>query len=200
MNENFQEILADSGEVLLDSLINNEILKEIPVLGTSLKLIRGIQSISDKFYLRKIKFFIEYLGEIDEVKKIKLIEEAKKSKSSRAKFGDALFTTIEQSDSELKIEYVAVAFEAFLNNDINEWDLREICHIIKIAFTDDLTKIIEDKMIEIELKKLVGIGLAIAKYKPLKISTTEMEPDYELSHSAKLLREAWSRYNKYYES
>ena len=175
MNNNFQDILADNSEILLDSLINNEILKEIPVLGTSLKLIRGIQSIRDKFYLSKIKFFVEHLGEIDTLKKVKLIEEAKKSQKSRAKFGDALITTIEQSDSEIKIEYTAVAFEAFLNNDINEHDLREICHIIKNTFTEDLISIVEVKSIIIDLKNLSSTGLVIIEYRPLLMSGTTTE-------------------------
>lgn len=57
MNENFQDFLADNSEVFIDSLIENEVIKEIPILGSSLKIIRGIQSLRDRAYLNKINYF-----------------------------------------------------------------------------------------------------------------------------------------------
>lgn len=72
MREEFQNILEDSAEVVLDSLLNNAVLKEIPVIGTSLNLYRGIQSIRDAAYLNRVKIFIEYVGNITEEQKKKL--------------------------------------------------------------------------------------------------------------------------------
>lgn len=50
MDDNFQDLLAENSEAILDSLIENDVIKEIPILGSSLKIIRGIQSLSDKAY------------------------------------------------------------------------------------------------------------------------------------------------------
>jgi hypothetical protein len=113
MDDNIKDLLADNSEVLLDSLIDNEILKEIPILGSSLKIIRGVQSIRDRAYLSKIKRFVDHLGEIDDKERKKLIDESNKDKKRRVKFGDAIFTTIEKSDSLLKVEYLAIALSLF---------------------------------------------------------------------------------------
>lgn len=56
MDENFEDFLADNSEAILDSLLENEVIKEIPILGSSLKIIRGIQSLRDRAYLNKIIF------------------------------------------------------------------------------------------------------------------------------------------------
>ncbi len=78
MDENFQDFLADNSEVILDLLMQNELIKMIPILGSSLKIIRGVQNIRDRAYLNKIKYFIEKVGEINGQQKTRLIEDSKK--------------------------------------------------------------------------------------------------------------------------
>lgn len=196
MREEFQNILEDSAEVVLDSLLNNAVLKEIPVIGTSLNLYRGIQSIRDAAYLNRVKIFIEYVGNITEEQKKKLIEESKKDEKRRAKFGDAIFTAIEQSDSRIKLEYLAVAFEAFLNDDFAQEDLRLLCHIIHSSFADELEDVIESESPTIELKYLVPTGLAEAVYSKSTFDMDTTEPKYELSSIATMLRDAWRKYKE----
>lgn len=99
MDENFEDFLADNSEAILDSLLENEVIKEIPILGSSLKIIRGIQSLRDRAYLNKIKLYLKNIGEINNEQKKVIINDSKKNEKSRTKFGDAIFTTIEQSDS-----------------------------------------------------------------------------------------------------
>lgn len=195
MDQNFKDILADGGEVLLDSVINNEVIKEIPILGTSLKLIKGIQNVRDRAYINKVRKFIDCLGNINDKKKKKLIDESRKDEKRRVKFGDAIFTTIDQSDSLVKVEYVAVAFEAFLNDDLSESDLRLICHIIRNSFVDELIDIVENKN-QFELKYMVASGLAEINYPILRISSETAEPEYEISMAARQLQEAYLKYKK----
>lgn len=193
MDENFQDLLADNSEAILDSLMENEVIKEIPILGSSLKIIRGIQSLRDRAYLNKIKLFLEKIGEINDDQKKIIINDSKKNEKSRTKFGDAIFTTIEQSDSTVKVEYIAVAFEAYINGEINESDLRLICHVINNTFSDELIDIIENEKPIGDLKYVVSSGLAETQYKELTFDGNS-EPDYILSKSAEQLRIAWRKY------
>lgn len=195
MNENLGNILADNAEVILDNLIENEILKEIPVIGTSINIIKGITNIRDVGYLNKLKAFMNQLGKIDDDKKQRLISESKKDEKRRAKFGNAIFTAIEQSDSLVKVKYLAIAFEGFLNGDYDNSDFRLMCHTISNAFTDNLIDIIEQDSPKSELKFLVPTGLADPVYGDLLVSNTRTEPNYELSMTSIQLREAWRRYN-----
>lgn len=193
MNENFQDFLADNSEVFIDSLIENEIIKEIPILGSSLKIIRGIQGLRDRAYLNKIKLFLEKIGEINGEQKKVIINDSKKNEKSRTKFGDAIFTTIEQSDSTVKVEYLAIAFEAYVNEEINESDLRLICHVINNTFSDELIDIIENEKPIGDLKNVVSSGLAETKYREMTFDGNS-EPDYILSKTAEQLRIAWRKY------
>lgn len=195
MNENFQDFLAENGEIILDSLIQNDLLKVIPILGSSLKIIRGVQNVRDVAHLNKIRFFIDCVGEITEKQKTRIIADSKKNERSRAKFGDAIFTAIEKSDSKVKIEYISVAFEAYLNEDFDESDLRLICHIINNTFSDELIDIIENEAPSGELKYSVSNGLAETVYHELTFDGNS-EPSYVLSRIAELLRKAWRKYKQ----
>jgi hypothetical protein len=194
MNENFQDLLGENVEAVFDSLLDNDIVKEIPILGSSLKIIRGVKCFRDVAYLRKIKLFLETVGDLNEKQKQRLLLDSRKDKNRRAKFGDAIFTTIEQSDSEVKIEYIAIAFEAYLNMDFEESDLRLICHIIRSSFSDELIDIIENDNPTCDLKFVVPCGLAEALYEPLKFDGNA-EPKYRISSSSEQLRIAWRKYN-----
>ena len=195
MNENFQDYLADNSEIIIDSLIQNELLKVIPILGSSLKIIRGVHNVRDIAYLTKIKFFLDCVGELSVKQKTRIIEDSKKNEKSRAKLGDAIFTTIEKSDSIVKIEYISVAFEAYLNEDFDESDLRLICHIINNTFSDELIDIIENETPSGDLKYSVPNGLAEAVYHELTFDGNS-EPSYVLSRIAELLRKAWRKYKQ----
>ncbi len=118
----------------------------------------------------------------------------KKNEKSRAKFGDAIFTAIEKSDSMVKIEYLAISFEAYINGDFEESDLRLICHIINNTFSDELIDIIENDQSTGELKYSVANGLAETIYRELTFDGNS-EPDYVLSKTAEQIRKAWRTYS-----
>ncbi len=195
MNKNFTGILADTTEALIDSVIENEIVKGIPILGTTINLYKGVLSIRDVTYLNKIKAFVEHIGEFSEEQRKKVIEESKEDEKRRTKFGDALITTLEQSDSIVKVEYLAIAFEAFLNEELLNEDFRLICHIIRQSFTDELVDVVENETPSIELKYVVPSGLADTQYKTISMGGTG-SPQYVLSTAAESLREAWRKYRK----
>lgn len=195
MNENFQDLLADTSESFLDSLIENEIIKEIPILGSSLSIIRGIKNIRDRSYLNKIKLFLEKIGKINESQKQRLIDDSLKNEKSRAKLGDAIFTTLDQCDSAVKVEYMAIAFEAYLNGEIDSYEIKLLCHIIKNNFSEELIAVVEFDSPNIQLNYLTGSGLVDVIYMPLNYDSST-EPHFQLSHSSEQLRKAWKKYNK----
>jgi hypothetical protein len=196
MEENLGDLLITGGDLILDSLIENELIKEIPVIGTSLKIIGAVRSVRDNAYLNKIRTFLNQVGEISEDQKQRLISESKKSKKNRVKFGNALYSSLEQSDSQVKIQYIGIAFEAFLNKDIEEHDLRMICHIINNTFVDELIDVIENDLPEVNLKYVVSSGLAESHFVPRTMHGNSGQPFYELSEYGKKLKEAWKKYGK----
>jgi hypothetical protein len=196
MNKNSGDLLIEVGDFLLESLVENELIKEIPVIGTSLRFISAVNSIRDTVYINKVKSFLNQVGEISEEQKQRLISESKKSEKNRIKFGNALYSSIEKSDSQVKIQYIGIAFEAFLNGDIEENDLRMICHIINNTFVDELIEVVENNILNANLKNVVSSGLAVSHFVPKTLQGNSAQPFYELSTAGEKLKSAWKKYNK----
>jgi len=62
MNKDLQEVAIDLSEVALDSLTDNEIIKDIPVVGTFVRLARATMSIPDRIFAKKVERFISAFG------------------------------------------------------------------------------------------------------------------------------------------
>ncbi|WP_434379246.1 hypothetical protein [Sphingobacterium spiritivorum] len=53
VSSNASQVYIDIGEALLDTKINDEIIKSIPIISTIHNLSKAVISISDKLFLKK---------------------------------------------------------------------------------------------------------------------------------------------------
>ncbi len=194
LNQNITRPLINGNYAHLSYLEQNEIIKEIPVLATSLKIIRGIKGIKEEAYRNKVKKFIDCLGKLDDIKKNRLIEESKKDLHRRCKIGNSLVSSIEQSESLVKIEYLAIAFKAFIHGDINDHEIKLIYHIIRNSFTEVLVDIIENDTPSFDLKYTVSSGLSYIELSNILSEKSNLDSFYRLSPATKLLKKAWKTY------
>ena len=112
------------------------------------------------------------------------------------KFGESLYTTIEQADSLTKIQYLAVAFEAFLNKDINHKELRHLCHAINRCFIDDLVEIVEAKSPKNDvIKANLATGLATSYEGDITASLMGGNISYSTSSLGEKFRKIWKKYS-----
>lgn len=66
------EAALEGTEVVVDTLIDSEILKSIPVVGTAVKLIKGAGQIRDRIFAAKIMRFL-HLDRLSELSKAELL-------------------------------------------------------------------------------------------------------------------------------
>lgn len=186
------DLLADLGEVVIDQLLNNAVIKDIPILGCAVNLTRAGIGIRERAFLNKIKAFVDALPEQSKVERRKFLKKVEKDSKSRMRFGDAVLTVIEQSDSLLKVEWVAIIFSAFLRDDISDRELRELCHSILMTQTDHLKEFVETiRLKDRQVRELVHTGLAAVRYPPVKINysgSIDVKPKFGLTKNGVLLR------------
>lgn len=196
MNEHVTDLMADLGEVALDSITGNEVLREIPILGTAIGVARAAESIRDRVFLNKVRHFLQNLDEISPEQRTRFKETLEQDPKAQAKTGEAVFSTIERGDSLKKIEYAALAFRAFLDGRLSSDKLRMVCFSIRQAFVDDLEYVVETERIrkfDYDLRFLVPSGLAEETY-DFTSSDGPPEPDYKISDIGETLRGIWADY------
>lgn len=186
------DLLADLGEVALDQLIENEVLKEIPILGTAVGIARAGIGIRERVFLNKIQIFITTLHEQSDDDRKRLLMEINKDSKARIKFGEAVFSTIEQSTSSVKVEYVAIIFSAFIKGELSSKELRELCHSINVAQVDDLVEFAEGESINERMyRDLVYTGLTNVRYPtsvPTTINSININPEFGITKNGNILR------------
>jgi hypothetical protein len=197
------DLLADLGEVVIDRLLENEVLKEIPILGSAVNLARAGIGIRERVFLNKIKIFVSLLPEQSEEDRQRFVDELEKDSKSRIRFGETVLTVIEQSDSTVKVEYVAIVFSAFLKGYISPRELRELCHSISMAQADNLIEFAEtEKLSERQIRQLVHTGLTAVRYPPVELTfsgSIDVKPKFGISKIGGVLRNLirdFSRANK----
>lgn len=62
-------LLSDLGEIAIDSIIKDPILKEIPILGSVFNVIKLSLNIQDRIFINKLKTFIDNVEKMKSGKK-----------------------------------------------------------------------------------------------------------------------------------
>ncbi len=121
-------LFTDFGEIGLDFFIKDPTLKEIPVIGSVLNIIKLSANIQDRLFVKKLKAFIDNID-----KNIKWKEKFSNENECK-KISTKLMYIIESADDEEKLEAIGILFNHFINGEITKDEYFYICDIIKKSF------------------------------------------------------------------
>ena len=152
-DSNLAEINADLYEVLIDSFLKDGIVKDIPIIGTILKLSKFSMSLKEHLFLKKIIYFISELKDISPKDRNKMISELDESKVHRIKVGEKLIYIIDKCEDHVSTEYVAKFFKSFLLNKISYSDFLRCTSIIQNIFIEDFECFVKSENLEREKER-----------------------------------------------
>ncbi|MCS4226423.1 hypothetical protein [Sphingobacterium sp. BIGb0165] len=131
-DENLKGLITDILELELDNVIDNESIKDIPIIGSVFKLYGVSKKISDYFLLKKIGKFLSGLEDIEEELKNKFLMKDNKVLSEK------LLIVLNQLNSEIKAELIGNLFKAYIEEKLSKDQLLEIIDAVEIIFINDL--------------------------------------------------------------
>ncbi len=141
-NEHYESILLDAGEIALDSLISNEILKEIPVLSSVANLLRGTIAIRDRLFAEKLKRFLDDIASLNEKEKQKIFGKMKSDPDEAKRVGQTTLIILERISEIKKAHIISVLFITYGLGHLPGSDFRRLTSAVDIAFIDDLEKLL----------------------------------------------------------
>lgn len=128
------DVGADYAEVVLDQWLKNGILRELPAIRTVIGVGRGVLSMRDSLFLKKIKLFVESIDERTQEERKKFAGELDAKPKYRDRVLDAILLIIDQLDDTEKAVLLARAFSAFVTKEIESfYYFRRYAEIIKAA-------------------------------------------------------------------
>lgn len=142
-NSNLQNATIGLAEVFADSLIEDGIAKDIPIIGTVIGLGKTSMGIKEILFLKKIIYFISGLKNISATKRHKMIDRIDNSERFRTKVGEKLLYIIDKCEDYEKSQIIALLFSAFLSERISYSQFLRAAHIVDQVILEDLKWFVE---------------------------------------------------------
>ena len=144
-DSNLLVVTTNLAESLSDSILDEGLFRDIPILSSLLGLIKTSINVSDRLFLKKTIYFLTELSSINPESRKKQIEKIENSKSYQVKFGEKLLYIIDKCDDHVSAKYISKLFCAFLNEKLTYQEFLRSSTIVQNVFIDDLLKLCETK-------------------------------------------------------
>lgn len=173
-DSDLQGVSVDLAETFTDALLQDGILKDIPIIGTLVGLGKTGLKIKDRLFLKKIIYFITELKDIPAEKRESIITKIDESKQYRIKIGEKLLYLIDKSDDHEKSQLVGRLFKAFLEEKIDYDSFLRCSLIVEKAMVEDLEWFIEKDWEKLTIEESGDyINWGVFEITPLSIDLKE---------------------------
>lgn len=113
------DAIFDLAEVAWDQNLADGVLKEIPIVGTLVKLVRAGHSISEELFIRKLERFLDNLKTVPIEDRARLLEQYPDSSDEQRVLGENLLLALERLDDIKKPAILASFFAAYIRSEID---------------------------------------------------------------------------------
>ena len=141
MKKDIIPITKDIFEIGVDTLLNDGLLKDIPIINTIHSIYNISNTISDKLLFNKIKKFLLELDTLTSEERIKLFEKLEKEPKLKQKTSIYILELFNKIDDENKAKIIFNVFEAYNNEEIDYETFYRLNKVIKEISSIDINKV-----------------------------------------------------------
>lgn len=158
------EATLESGEVVLDVLLNGDALADIPFIGTAIKICRANDTLRQGIYSAKLAKFINDLNSAQQsdIEKLRLTINSSGEEARRV--GETVLMILEQVTDMDKPVVLARLLLCYAEGVISSVELRRLYQAINSAFMDDIKEFLAQPAMDNRqaawMENLVSAGLS----------------------------------------
>ena len=119
LNSELTNITKDTLELGLDSILEDGLLKDIPVLGTIISFSKIGLNIKDRLFIKKLIYFLYNTKDIPVKERQKMISKINKTNKYKTSVGEKLIYILDKSDEIEKAQLIGSFFNCLLRNEVN---------------------------------------------------------------------------------
>jgi hypothetical protein len=165
-NPEAKDLAVDLGEFELGALLDEGVLREIPVIKSVIACRKTWTAIQDQLFLRKVVGFLTACPRFTEAEKEAFIREHLDDAQKAKKLGDTIVLILDRFDDMEKPELLAKFFAVFVRGKIDLETFRRLATAIDIGFIEDLKNFVGHCSFTVNAdlaSNLVRTGLVFAK-------------------------------------
>lgn len=153
-SKDFNDLILDINETVLDSILDDSLLKDIPIFSLFFKGKNLISTIQDKFFMKKLFTFLKQLEHTSTEDRKRETEKIDNDPSYKTKVGEKLMFIINEADDSEKAEYIGKLYKEFINKNLNYDDFIRAVNCINKTNIVDLNYFINEVSIKHILEDL----------------------------------------------
>lgn len=137
VSDELEKISENVSETIIDSVLNEGIFKEIPLVGTTLGLFKVGKTISARHQVRKLWKFLFQLNQVTQSERLNFLKKTEENRQERDELFERTLFIIERLDEERKSSIIGRLFSNLILGKINTADYLRLSVIVdKTSITD----------------------------------------------------------------
>tara|TARA_R110000744_G_C19158563_1_gene540225 strand:+ start:109 stop:732 length:624 start_codon:yes stop_codon:yes gene_type:complete len=162
-SSDLQNLSMDLTEVVIDSVLEDGLLKDIPIVGTIVGLSKFGMKLQERILLSKVFNLLQQLDHTTIEERQAFLKKVESSETYNKKVGTALILILDKLSDLEKPTIIGKLFAAAIKNEIDYQTFLRISNIIENIFLPDLDyvkKLKQGQEIDIQIKEeLFRVGL-----------------------------------------
>lgn len=141
ISQNAGDLLTDWGELALDQFLDDGLLKDIPFLGSLLKIYKSGVNVKEYLFSKKVEKFLKSLSGVTTQEAKSFNDKINSDPKFKTRVAEHLTLLLDRLDDIEKSELLAKAFSVFIMKAQDFDRFRRIARAIERCMIDDIKKI-----------------------------------------------------------
>jgi len=174
VKSDLREVSTDIAESLIDSTMNDGILKEIPILGTLVGISKTAGKVREALFLKKVVHFINEVKGVPPEQREKIIRKIDTSEKYRLKLGEKLMYILDKADDHEKSRLIGRLFKSFLLEEIDYDSFLRSSVVIDRSIPEDLYYFIDADWEQLSIEEAGDyINWGLFEIEPMRIEISQ---------------------------
>lgn len=173
-NSDLREVTTSIAESIIDSTMNDGILKEVPILGTLVGLSKTVGKIKEALFIKKVVYFINEVKDVPPEQREKIVREIDMSEKYRLKLGEKLMYILDKADDHEKSQLIGRLFKSFLLEEIDYDTFLRCSVVIDRSIMEDLYYFIDADWEQLSIEEAGDyINWRLFEIEPMRIEISQ---------------------------
>lgn len=185
INSDLPSLAKDYAELAIDGILDDGILKGIPLVGTVVGIMKFSDSISKHLAAKKIYKFLFQLDTISPELRRKKVNEINSSGKYASTVGEITFELLDKMESDGKPEILGKLFKGVIEEKLDFQAYLRIAHMVRSLFYYDLLELkvlTKNKVVERPINdSIFTSGLTVTNWVYLKKGDSQKKPQITLT-------------------
>lgn len=137
-SDELESIAKDTGELVLDAVLEGGLLKDIPVVSTFVNAIGAIQHVRESFLKRKLLIFITDISQIPPLKRKRFFDEHTPTPEARQRLCELVLHILDDVRSDERARMISALFAALIREELSQTAFRRLCEAVRYLDRDHL--------------------------------------------------------------